>query len=88
MNHTLYTFNRNYCKTRKVKSQVLKYFFINNLISFKERRLLLFYNRLQLTLNLFLQRMQLNIYSVERETNDSRKSFIFVTFIAQAFKFF
>lgn len=88
MNHTLYTFNRNYYKTRKIKSQMLKYFFINNLVFLKERCLLLFYIRLQLTMNLVLQRMQLNIYSVERETNDSRKSFIFVTFIAQAFKFF
>ena len=52
---------------------MLKYFFINNLIFFKEIRLLLFYIRLQLTMNLVLQRIQLNIYSVEREINDSKR---------------
>ena len=52
---------------------MLKYFFINNLIFFKEIRLLLFYIRLKFTMNLVLKRIQLNIYSVERETNDSKR---------------
>lgn len=41
-----------------------------------------------MTMNLVLQRMKLNIYSVERGTIDSRKSFTFVTFIAQVYKVF
>ena len=65
-----------------------KKIFINNLIFFKERLLLLLYIRLQMTMNLVLQRMQLNIYSEERGTIDSRKSFTFVTFIAQVYKVF